>query len=130
MRVAKLRRLLAMTLIFKWSWPAAFFIISLFWSPYSLGQSRDGNEEFYFNIPRLSADKALTRFAMQTELTLLFPYREVKKVKTRPLHGRFILRCCLMCSIAVLLIKMAGKRKKNTTVKPLQLPLFPEKKAA
>jgi hypothetical protein len=37
---------------------------------------------------------------------------------------------CTLSSITVLLIKMAGKRKKNRTVKPLQLPLFPEKKAA
>ena len=40
----------------------------------------------------LSADKALTRFARQTDLTLLFPYREVKKVKTRRLYGRFTIR--------------------------------------
>ena len=37
---------------------------------------------------------------------------------------------CTLSSISVLLIKMAGKRKKKLTVKPLQIPLFPEKKAA
>jgi hypothetical protein len=37
---------------------------------------------------------------------------------------------CTLSSIAVLLIKMAGKRKKDSTVKPQQLPMFPEKKAA
>lgn len=31
---------------------------------------------------------------------------------------------------AGLLIKMAGKRKKTSVVKPLQIPMFPEKKAA
>lgn len=37
---------------------------------------------------------------------------------------------CTLSSIAVLLIKMAGKRKKIPTVKPRQLPIFSEKKAA
>ena len=46
-------------------------------------------DEFYFSVPRLSADKALTRFARQAGITLLFPYADVKKYKTRPLHGRF-----------------------------------------
>ena len=52
-------------------------------------QQRSADEEYYFNIPRLSADKALIRFAQQAEITLLFPYADVKKYKTRPLHGRF-----------------------------------------
>ncbi|MFT5136065.1 MAG: hypothetical protein ACI9XU_001374 [Arenicella sp.] len=54
-----------------------------------IGAERRGNEEFYFNIPRLSADKALIKFVRQAELTLLFPYQEVKKYKARALHGRF-----------------------------------------
>lgn len=37
---------------------------------------------------------------------------------------------CTLSSIAVLLIKMAGKRKKTSIVKPQQLPMFSEKKAA
>lgn len=37
---------------------------------------------------------------------------------------------CTLSSIAVLLIKMAGTRKKQSTGKPLQLPMFKEKKAA
>jgi hypothetical protein len=37
---------------------------------------------------------------------------------------------CTLSSIAVLFIKMAGQRKKDATVKPQQLPMFPEKKAA
>ncbi len=64
----------------------------LCWSAISIGQSRDEGEEFYFNVPRLSADKALTRFARQADLTLLFPYKEVKKVKTQPLFGRYSIR--------------------------------------
>ena len=91
MRGAKLRKLLAMTFHSKWPWSAVLFF-SLLWPASSHGQSRDADEEFYFNIPRLSADKALTRFARQTDLTLLFPYREVKKVKTRRLYGRFTIR--------------------------------------
>ncbi len=80
-----------MTFLSKRSLLAVIFI-GLCWSASSLGQSRDADEEFYFNVPRLSADKALTRFARQADLTLLFPYQEVKKVKTRSLHGRFTIR--------------------------------------
>jgi len=46
-------------------------------------------EHFYFHIPRLSADKALVRFAKQAEITLLYPYSEIKKYKTQPLFGRY-----------------------------------------
>ena len=53
---------------------------------------RSEQEQFYFNIPRLSADKALTRFARQADLTLLFPYQLVKKYQTRALHGRYTIR--------------------------------------
>jgi len=63
-------------------------------------QGRDGEEQFYFNIPRLSADKALTQFAKQADLTLLFPYKEVKKFKTRPLHGRFTIRSGLQLMLS------------------------------
>lgn len=80
-----------MTFLSKWSLLAVLYI-GLCWSNPSLGQLRDADEEFYFNVPRLSADKALTRFARQADLTLLFPYQEVKKVKTRSLHGRFTIR--------------------------------------
>ncbi|RBP51447.1 TonB-dependent receptor plug domain-containing protein [Arenicella xantha] len=66
-----------------------FLVLFLSASTASMAAERDGDEEFYFSIPRLSADKALTRFARQADLTLLFPYQEVKKFKTRPLHGRF-----------------------------------------
>lgn len=52
-------------------------------------QTSEVDEQFYFQIPRLSADKALIRFAQQAEITLLYPYAEVKKYKTRPLRGRY-----------------------------------------
>lgn len=37
---------------------------------------------------------------------------------------------CTLSSIAVLLLKMAGTRKKQQNVKPIQLPMFEERKAA
>jgi hypothetical protein len=52
----------------------------------------------------------------------------LETVRVRSQHAT--MARCTLSSIAVLLIKMAGKRKKNPTIKPLQLPLFPEKKAA
>ncbi|MFT4635664.1 MAG: iron complex outermembrane receptor protein [Arenicella sp.] len=67
----------------------AIVISCFYWPVASAAQLRDSGEEFYFNIPRLSADKALTRFARQADLTLLFPYKEVRRVRTRPLIGRY-----------------------------------------
>lgn len=52
-------------------------------------QAVTASDEFYFSVPRLTADKALIRFAQQAGITLLFPYADVKRFKTRPLHGRF-----------------------------------------
>ncbi|MEM7359542.1 MAG: TonB-dependent receptor [Pseudomonadota bacterium] len=74
-----------MRYLFKIAW---FLLLTATCSA-ALAQQRSADEEFYFSIPRLSADKALTRFARQAGITLLFPYTEVKKYKTRPLHGRF-----------------------------------------
>ena len=68
---------------------SVFFVISL---NVAFSEERTGDEEYYFSIPRLSADKALTRFARQADLSLLFPFQEVKKVKTRPIHGRFTIQ--------------------------------------
>lgn len=42
-----------------------------------------------FNIPRLRADKALVRFAQQADVTLLYPYRDVKALRIGPLRGRY-----------------------------------------
>lgn len=94
MRAAKVRRILAMTGLSKMSWCVLLVILVFLpaMSNFSIAQARDGDEEFYFSIPRLSADQALTRFARQADLTLLFPYKQVKKYKTRPLHGRFTIR--------------------------------------
>lgn len=86
-----MRKLKPLAFLNKLSWGVALVAISLL-SGNTFGQSRDADEEFYFNIPRLSADRALTRFARQADLTLLFPYQEVKKLKARSLHGRYTIR--------------------------------------
>jgi hypothetical protein len=52
----------------------------------------------------------------------------LETVRVRSQHAT--MARCTLSSIAVLLIKMAGKRKKLSVVKPQQLSLFPEKKAA
>ena len=52
----------------------------------------------------------------------------LETVRVRSQHAT--MARCTLSSIAVLLIKMAGKRKKISIVKPQQLPLFPEIKAA
>lgn len=52
----------------------------------------------------------------------------LETVRVRSQHAT--MARCTLSSIAVLLIKMAGKRKKKSTVKSRQLPLYPEQKAA
>lgn len=47
------------------------------------------SEEVYFDLPRLRADKALIRVAKKTKRTLLFPYKDVKKLRVGPLRGRY-----------------------------------------
>lgn len=66
----------------------------------AIAGTSSADEEFYFSIPRLSADKALTRFARQAEITLLFPIEEVKRFKTRPVHGRFSIEQALLLMLA------------------------------
>lgn len=66
-----------------------YIICLLVWSLNTGARDTQSGVEFFFNIPRLTADKALTQFAKQANITLLFPYADVKKIKTRPLHGRF-----------------------------------------
>jgi len=68
------------------------FVVSPNWAYGEQSEQRTGEEEYYFSVPRLSADKALTRFAKQADLSLLFPFQAVKKVKTRPLHGRYTVK--------------------------------------
>ena len=52
----------------------------------------------------------------------------LETVRVRSQHAT--MARCTLSSIAVLLIKMAGKRKKISNVQPQQLPMFPEQKAA
>ena len=52
----------------------------------------------------------------------------LETVRVRSQHAT--MARCTLSSIAVLFIKMAGQRKKDSTVKPQQLLMFPEKKAA
>ena len=42
-----------------------------------------------FNIPKQRADVALTLFAEQAGLTLIFPFDKVKDIKANPLKGRY-----------------------------------------
>ncbi len=78
-----------MTILLRLSWFFLLLINISLNAPFVYAQSDNQSEQFYFHIPRLSADKALTQFAQQAEITLLFPYAEVKKYKTRPLRGRY-----------------------------------------
>lgn len=73
-----------------------------------------GEQQFYFHIPRLSADKALVKFARQADLTLLYPFAEVKKYKTRPLFGRYTIRDGLQIMLSGTEIKISAGVGPNT----------------
>ncbi|MEM8497675.1 MAG: TonB-dependent receptor, partial [Pseudomonadota bacterium] len=55
----------------------------------------DQEAKYLFDIPRLRADKALIQFAQQANVTVLFPYDEVKKRTARPLRGIYSVRQAL-----------------------------------
>jgi iron complex outermembrane receptor protein len=46
----------------------------------------------HFDIPRQRADVALTRFAEQADLTLVFPYDEIRDKTANPLIGEYTVR--------------------------------------
>lgn len=49
----------------------------------------DDAEKVSFDIARQGAGKALVQFAKQANITLLFPFKEVKKLKVGPLKGDY-----------------------------------------
>lgn len=53
-------------------------------------------KKIHFDIARQSADKALVHFAQQADTTLLFPFREAKKLKAGPLKGHYTVREALL----------------------------------
>ena len=65
-----------------------FFLILCAFPPSGMCQVLS-DRDIFFDIPRLRADKALTRFARQADVTLLFPYKEVKKIKAQRLKGLY-----------------------------------------
>lgn len=52
----------------------------------------------------------------------------LETVRVRSQHA--VMTRCTLSSIAVLLIEMAGKRRKQSVANPQQLPIFEEKEAA
>jgi len=58
---------------------------------FNVAKADDGIQDqlIQFDIPRQSADSALTRFAEQADLTLVFPFDETRKVMANRLVGKF-----------------------------------------
>lgn len=86
---------------------------------------------FFQHIPHhteLIQEAHAIRKNCERPFNLLKNQAGLETVRVRSQHAT--MARCTLSSIAVLLIKMAGKRKKKSTVKPLQLPLYPEQKAA
>jgi iron complex outermembrane receptor protein len=113
------RRIFVMTTKLQMSW----LVLLLVWPVMTYAQDRSGDEEYYFNIPRLSANKALTRFAKQAGITLLFPYREVKNYRTRPLHGRFTIGYGLQLMLSGTNIEIKAGVGENSQVENLSADL-------
>ena len=49
------------------------------------------DETHMFDVPRISADMSLKIIAQQANVQVLFPYDQVKTVKTNALRGRYTL---------------------------------------
>src|SRR3954464_6884624 len=56
-------------------------------SPATLANAEVLSKKYDFDIPRERADLALTTFAEQANLTLIFPYDKVKEIEARKLSG-------------------------------------------
>lgn len=61
----------------------------VFNSPAALANTEVLSKKYDFDIPRERADLALTTFAEQANLTLIFPYDKVKEIEARRLSGHY-----------------------------------------
>lgn len=61
----------------------------VFNSPDALANAEVLSKKYDFDIPRERADLALTTFAEQANLTLIFPYDKVKEIEARRLSGHY-----------------------------------------
>lgn len=86
---------------------------------------------FFQHIPHhteLLEEAHAIRKNCERPFNLLKNQTGLENVRVRSQHAT--MTRCTLSSIAVLLIKMAGQRKKKSTVKSRQLPLYPDQKAA
>ena len=69
----------------------ACVILGLLWTWPSTTMADDVGirEPVHFDIPQLRADQALTRFAEQADLTLIFPFDEVREKTANRLIGKY-----------------------------------------
>ena len=72
----------------------AFFVcvvlaLLLTWSTTTLADDVAKDEAILFDIPRQRADRALTRFAEQADLNLIFPFEEVREKTANRLVGPY-----------------------------------------
>lgn len=72
-------------------WNAAVAIILFGITANATAQSESTSEPILFDIPALRADLALTEFAEQADLTLVFRVNEVREKQANALRGRFTL---------------------------------------
>lgn len=56
-----------------------------------MADDADTNTRVHFDIPRQRADLALTKFAEQADLTLVFPYDQVREKMANQVVGEYAL---------------------------------------
>ncbi len=69
--------------------PAAVFVCCALLAATGLTQTGDDETPFFFDIPRQRADLALTAFAEQADITLIFPFDEAKEKTANRLLGTY-----------------------------------------
>src|SRR5687768_8287577 len=65
------------------------------------------DEVIYFDIPQQRADLALTAFAEQADLTLIFPYEKVSEITANRLIGEYSIEEAIARLLANTPVKMA-----------------------
>src|SRR5688500_4974934 len=74
------------------------------------------DEVIYFDIPQQRADLALTAFAEQANLTLIFPYEKVSEITANRLHGEYSIEEAIARLLANTPVKMAVSRNGQLSI--------------
>lgn len=74
------------------------------------------SEKYYFEIPQQRADIALTTFAEQANLTLIFPYDKVKEISAHSLSGQYSIEEAIAILLSDTGLKMVADANGQLTI--------------